>query len=345
MPLTLAFIGYGRNANSLHARALESLPGLFKVVAVADPSEASRQTAIDRFGCLAFEQYPDLLRETSPDLVVVMTRSDQHCPMACDVLEAGCSVMVTKPWALNADEARAMMAASRKGGGSILPWLPARWAPDLRRIREIVAEGRLGKVFMVRRHVGSFGLRSDWQTERRFGGGYLLNWGPHLVDQPVQLIGEPVATVYGLLRQVVNPGDVEDFFQVTLTTQSGVILQSEFSLEPERRDNWVIQGSRGTLFIKGRELELHEALLPETINPAEYRQKPDFRISRETLDGDLYGDGAEVYAAAGRALLGEAPFPVSPESALYLTELLDAARASAESQSVVNLLNAGGDPS
>ena len=49
--------------------------------------------------------------------------------------------------------------------------------------------------WLVRRVVTSFGTRCDWQTERRYGGGYLLNWGPHIVDPPLLLDGSRVHTV------------------------------------------------------------------------------------------------------------------------------------------------------
>ncbi|HQK74041.1 MAG TPA: Gfo/Idh/MocA family oxidoreductase [Clostridiales bacterium] len=186
-----AILGYGRNGSTMHAGAIEKLPG-FTMAAVCDIDAEARQKAADRFGCPVYADYREMLARGDLDLVVIVTRSSQHAPMAVDALNAGKNVMVTKPWALNEPQALEMIAAAQRNKRLLLPWLPARTACDLIRLKELVSSGAIGRVFQIRRSEYSFGLRSDWQTLREFGGGYLLNWGPHLVDQPLQLAGSPV---------------------------------------------------------------------------------------------------------------------------------------------------------
>lgn len=71
--------------------------------------------------------------------------------MAYDCLEAGKNVLVTKPWALNINEAEQMIYAAKKSGKLLMPWLPARWGCDLLRLKELVQSGIIGKVFQIRR--------------------------------------------------------------------------------------------------------------------------------------------------------------------------------------------------
>jgi len=338
-----AILGYGRNGSTMHAGAVEALPE-FTMAAVCDIDPEARQKALDRFGCRVYSDYRDMLAKEDLDLVVIVTRSSQHAPMVVDALNAGKNVMVTKPWALNAAQARGMIDAAEKNNRLLLPWLPARTACDLARAKEIVASGAIGRVFQIRRSEYSFGLRNDWQTLREFGGGYLLNWGPHLVDQPLQLAGSPVRSVSAHMRHLNNPGDAEDMFFAVMTTLDDTVVIAEWSIAEGEMPGWVIQGDRGTIRITGNKIETWRVSLPDVVNEKEYRQKQAVEYLAEELadvneygDSTLYGDTAVMYRAAASALAGEKPFPISTVGALELTRVLDAVRESAQTGRTVAL--------
>ena len=342
MTIKTAILGYGRSGSTLHADPLEELKNDFTVTAICDIDPKAQAAAKERFGCAIYDDYKEMLDKEELDLVVIVTRSDQHCEMTCDCLRGGVNVLVTKPWAVNTAEAEKMVAVEQETGKLLLPWLPARWGCDLVRLKEIIAAGTIGKVFMVRRREFSFGIRHDWQTEKKYGGGYLLNWGPHIVDQAIQLSGEEVKTAYGHLRQVINPGDVEDVFHAVLTTESGIILTCEFAIAIDKLPNWVIQGDRGTIFVKEKSVEIHQVKLPDNIDPAAYRQGPEIVVTNEELNGEhritmssRYGDPFVIYPEIAKAVRGETAFPVSTASALKLSKVLDAVRESSETGQAV----------
>jgi predicted dehydrogenase len=334
-PLRAAILGYGRSGSSLHAGPLGELPD-FELVAVCDIDRQARENAGKRFGCKLVEQYTDLFN-LGLDLIAIVTRSSQHSEMACACLDAGINVLVTKPWAVNEAEALNMIRASQRSGAKLLPWLPARWGADLSALRELTASGVIGKVFMIRRSMFSFGVRCDWQTERRYGGGYLLNWGPHLVDQPVQLAAAPVQKVYGVMKQVVNPGDAEDVFFAVMNTKNGVTIVSEYNFGASALPEWFVQGERGSIVVQGGHIEVHTAALPDTIDSSNYRNVVDVRVTASDYAGKQYGDEMLIYREIAKALRGEAAYPVTPESALTLTRTLDAIRKSAETGAAVDL--------
>ncbi|MDD4745175.1 MAG: Gfo/Idh/MocA family oxidoreductase [Eubacteriales bacterium] len=337
MPIRTAILGYGRSGSTLHAGPIEKRPE-FELAAVCDIDPEARAKAFDRFGCRLYTDYHDMLAKEDLDLVVIVTRSSQHSQMACDCLEAGKNVLVTKPWALNLAEADQMVAAAARSGKKLLPWLPARWGSDLLRLRELVASGAIGKVFQVRRSEFTLGVRFDWQTEKKYGGGYLLNWGPHLVDQPMQLVGTPVASVYGEFKQIINPGDVEDVFFAVLRTEDDVTIVTEFNIGAKGLPNWVVQGDRGTIFVREDEIEIHKAHFPESFDVSSYRNKVDVEVIRERLEGDRYGDAMTVYEHIARALTGQEPYRIPLDSARGLTSAMDAIRRSAETGQVVRLI-------
>ena len=333
-----AILGYGRSGSTLHAGPIEKLDA-FEPVAVCDIDPARLRLATERFGCPVYGDYHEMLARAQPDLVCVITRNDQHCAMACDCLRAGAHVLVTKPWAANQSEAERMMAAARASNRLLLPWLPARWGSGFLRLKALLAAQTIGRVFLIRRTVASFGTRSDWQTRRSCAGGYLLNWGPHIVDPAVLLGGARVRSVFARLGQIINPGDVEDLFLAVLTLDNGTIVQAEYTISPAAMPGWMVQGDRGTIVVTGDNLTLVRAtpVRPDdptkcnTMNPEAPSQ------SDETIGGKPYGDEFVIYEAVSETLLNGQPFPVPPEDALELTRIFDAIRESDAANQVVAL--------
>jgi len=338
MGIRTAILGYGRSGSSMHAGGVERNRA-FEMVAVCDIDPQRQTQAAPRFGCAIYDDYRKMLLRERLDLVIIVTRSDQHCQMSCDCLAAGVNVLVTKPWAVNEVEARRMVAAADESGKLLMPWLPARWGCDLRRLQQLLAETAIGNVFLVRRVVCDFGTRNDWQTQRRYGGGYLLNWGPHIVDPPVVLMGGKVESVYARMKQTINPGDAEDVFFAVINLADGTIIQAEYAIAVESLPSWFLQGDRGTIVVRGDHLKMYQSTPARPQDPtAAGAMKPaEERVVEERLKGALYGDTDEIYAEVAAALRGERRFPVTPADALELSRILDAIRTASEENRVVSL--------
>ena len=331
-------LGYGRSGSSLHAGAIEKLDA-FEVVAACDIDPERREQAASRFGASVYDDYRRMLEQEKLDLVSIVTRSDQHCEMTCDCLAAGVNVLVTKPWAVDEAEARRMVEADEASDKMLFPWLPARWGCVLRRLKELVGEGAIGNVFLVRHAKTSFATRCDWQIERRYGGGYLLNWGPHVVDPPLQLLEGRVESVYGRMKQTINPGDTEDVFLAVMTLSSGAVVQAEYTVAVEKLPDWFIQGDKGTIVVRGKQIAVHKQRPSRPDDPTKFgtMKGSDDETLEETVEGEVYGDPVEVYAHVAEAIRREKEFCVPPSDALELTRILDAIRASGEQNRVVNL--------
>lgn len=343
MAIKVAILGYGRSGSGLHADPIEKLDD-FEMTAVCDIDPKAREKALKRFGCRVYEDYSEMLDKEDLDLVVIVTRSSQHCKMACDCLKAGKNVLVTKPWAVNPDEAAEMIKTAGASGKLLLPWLPSRWGCDLLRLKEIVDSGAIGKIFQIRRSEFTFGLRNDWQTLKEFGGGYLLNWGPHLVDQPIQLLGTKVKSAYAHMKRINNPGDAEDMFFAVLKMENDVTIVSEFNIGPNDIPNWVIQGDRGSIVVKEKHIKIYRSNLPDKLDDQSYGVKSEANITEEDIDGtnsismgNRYGDSMVIYPIIARAVTGKRPYDISSESALYLSKILHAIRKSAETDEVIHL--------
>ena len=338
MSIRTAILGYGRNGSTMHAGGVANNDA-FDMAAVCDIDPEQRAQASERFGCPVYEDYHAMLEREALDLVCIVTRSDQHCRMTCDCLAAGVHVLVTKPWAVNEAEARRMAAAQEASGKLLLPWLPARWGCDFQRLRALVAERVIGRLLIVRRTVCSFGTRCDWQTERRYGGGYLLNWGLHLLDPAILLAGSRPRSVYGRMMKANNPGDGEDLFLALVNLENGTLVHAEYTVAIESLPSWYVQGTRGTIVVYDHDRRVHRSTPAEPGDPTQFSTMAasNDEVIEEHLEGEVYGDTDAVYVAIAQALQGQKAYPVSTAEALALTRLLDAIRVANDENRIVAL--------
>lgn len=252
-PVRVGIIGLGRSGWDIHGRALDGRED-FRVVAVADVNEARQQEARERFGCAAYGDYHDLLANPGVELVVNATQSFMHAPVAIEALRAGKHVLVEKPFATSLEEADAMVAAARESGRILTGFQNRRLDPDFLKVREVIESGVLGEVYQVR--VGRYGYarRRDWQTLRKFGGGQLNNWGPHLVDQALVLLGGEYTELLAQLRRVAGAGDAEDHVRLTLRNARGLVVDIELAICAYPQSEWLVMGTYGTLMGSTQEL-------------------------------------------------------------------------------------------
>lgn len=319
-----AILGYGRSGSTMHAGGLENNDN-FDVTAVCDIDAERRAQAEERHGCRVYENYHTMLEKEELDIVCVITRNDQHCKMTCDCLSAGVDVLVTKPWAATAKEAKQMIAKAEETGRIIYPWLPARWGSDLRRLKELRDEKTIGDIFTIRRCVSAFSARNDWQTERKYAGGYLMNWGAHIIDPPLLLSNKKVAYISAWEYQAINPGDAEDSFCALFTMDDGTLVQAEHIFAAEEPPTWFIQGTEGTISVRGNQMTVTQKKPRMPDDPTQYAgmHGGDADVFTETIDGALFGDTDDIYAILADAEQGKAEYPIKTADAYELSRLFD----------------------
>ena len=325
-PIRVAIVGYGGSGKISHASIVRENSD-FQLRAVCDLSPERRAAARRELGCSVYKTHQKILENASDyDIVSIVTRSDSHCPLAVDCLKAGLNVVVTKPWALNESEARHMIDSQKSSGKRLFPWIPMLWSPEFLKVRELIDSGALGKIFLVRRYVNQLWRRHDWQTKSEFGGGYLLNWGAHIVQPILDLVHSSVIRVFGQMQQTINPGDADDNFMTVLEFENGCRGIAEFTQAAMGLPSFMVQGDRGTLISNGETIELLESDPSDTRPP----QRTLFPI-----EGKRFGDEAAIYANIAMSLREGTPFPATLEKALYGTIVLDGIRKSHTARSLM----------
>ncbi|MDD5603389.1 MAG: Gfo/Idh/MocA family oxidoreductase [Eubacteriales bacterium] len=331
-----AVIGCGRTANELHGLVLLKHPG-FCVTAACDINREAAEKYGGMFSCKTFTSHSEMLDSDDFDFVIVLTYSNNHAEIALDFLNAGKNVMITKPWALNVKDADTIIEASRENGVMVMPFIPCHFGSDLAKLKEVVAAGTIGKVFQIRRSQVTFGKRSDWQTLKAYGGGYLNNWGPHLLDQVLAFVDEPVVQVYADTKQVINPGDAEDMFYAILKTKSGVLVNVEYNIMTEYLPNWVVQGDKGTIYMTADDMEIHEVSYPVNDDPSAYRSTVNVSRTQMKVEGKRFGDHYAIYTHLENVLRGKEPYIVSLDYARHLTEVICAIHESADCGKLIKI--------
>ena len=249
--LRVGVLGQGRSGFDIHCKCLRQVPQQFQIVAVADQLPERRAQAEAELGARAYRDYRRLLddRKLELDLVVNALPSFLHPDVTVEALNAGYHVVCEKPIARTVKDFDRMVAAARRNRRTLLPFQNSRFQPAFRKIQEVLASGKLGRIVHVRISYSGFARRWDWQACQEFWGGNLLNTGPHPMDQAVVLFGERRPKVFAKLVSDNPYGDAENFALVTLTGKDAPtieVLVSSFLAYP-LGETYNISGTQGGL--------------------------------------------------------------------------------------------------
>jgi predicted dehydrogenase len=336
----VALIGYGLAGAAFHAPFVELVDGLeLAAIVTRDPERRAAASAAHPGAALLDTPADVFERPEAFDLVVVAAPNRFHVPLARDALEAGLAVVVDKPLAPTADDARELVEEARARGLLLTVFHNRRWDGDVLTVRRLMDEGALGTVLRFesrferwRPAVGAGWRERDDPEE---AGGVLYDLGTHLVDQALHLFG-PAASVYAELDARRPGARVPDDAFLALTHASGVRSHLWASavtaqLGPRLR----VLGDRAGYVKLG--LDVQEAPLRAGARPGSPGWGEDAPEDYGLLgvDGDVRpvpterGDYARFYVGVAGALRDGRPPPVDPAEAVAGLEVLDAARRSA----------------
>jgi len=224
----VGIIGQGRSGYGIHADHLRR-DRRYKIVAVADPIAERREQAQKEFGAEAHAKHGDLLARKDLDLVVNATPSHLHAPVTIEALNAGHNVLCEKPMATNVADVDKMRRAAKKAKKVLAIYQQSRFAPYFVQVQKVIDSGVLGRIVMIKAAFNGFARRWDWQTLQKFGGGNLLNTGPHPLDQVLQLYGKGMPDVLCVMDRANTFGDAEDHVKLILTGKNRPTIDLEVS--------------------------------------------------------------------------------------------------------------------
>ena len=354
-PLRVALVGYGLAGSVFHAPLIAATEGLTLDTVVTSNPERQEQARAEFGDAVRFVASPDDLwaRADELDLIVIASPNKTHVPIATAALKAGLPVVVDKPIAGTAAEARELAALADERGLLLSVFQNRRWDNDFLTLQKLVADGELGD---VRRFESRF---ERWRPQPKGGwresgdpteiGGLLYDLGSHVVDQALVLFG-PATSVYAE-ADIRRPGAAtDDDTFIAITHENGVrshlyVSATTAQLGPRFR----VLGSRAGYVKYG--LDPQEAALRDGRRPAsgeEWGVEPESMWGRVgSGESPLTGGGRPeptlpgaypaYYAAVAGALRDGAPNPVTAYEAAAALDVLEAARRSAHEGGAVSL--------
>lgn len=238
-------IGFGYMGH-YHYEKLKCFSGV-KVTAVCDIDKNKTDEARS-LGLAAYEQLSLFLKENM-EFVVICTPNQFHMPMALAALEAGYHVLCEKPAVLNEGELKRVKEAAKKAGRFFTVHHNRRWDTDYMTVKAALGSGEIGRAVTVESRVlGQRGVVFGWRALPECGGGMLYDWGPHLIDQMLQMFpGVKVNAVSAQLQSVLTPS-VDDFVFLSLFFENGVRANIQIgTMALQKLPRWYVYGDRGSL--------------------------------------------------------------------------------------------------
>ena len=186
--LRIGIVGCGGIANGKHLPALKNESDRVEMVAFCDIIEEKAQAACKTYGtpdAKVYTDYKELLKDSSIDVVYVLTPNRSHSFITIDALDAGKHVMCEKPMAKTYKEAMDMVEAAKRNNKVLTIGYQNRRCPNSMYIKEMAEAGELGDNYFAKAHavrrrgVPTWGV---FLNEYEQGGGPLIDIGTHALD-------------------------------------------------------------------------------------------------------------------------------------------------------------------
>ncbi|MFK3982807.1 Gfo/Idh/MocA family oxidoreductase [Micromonospora sp. NPDC050397] len=339
--LRFGLVGYGFGGRYFHAPLIASAPGV-ELVGVVTTSESRRDELAREWPGTATYDSLAALAAAGVDAVAISTPAATHADLAREAIRLGLAVVVDKPFTLDSATAREIVELAERSGVPLSVYQNRRWDSDLLTVRRLVEEGALGP---VTRFESRFERFAPVPGPPAGGGGTLLDFGSHLVDQAMTLFG-PVARVYAEMRVRDDLDGRDDDFLVALQHVGGVRSQLWGSwVQGAPGPRFRVTGTTGSYLVDGVDGQ-EDALIAGRTPAGEgerwgvEREERWGRVQRgatSTTVATERGRWDTFYPAFAAAVRGDGPVPVDPWDAVASLRVLDAARISATEGRVVTL--------
>ncbi|HWW09877.1 MAG TPA: Gfo/Idh/MocA family oxidoreductase [Candidatus Acidoferrales bacterium] len=346
LPLRVALVGYGLAGRFFHAPLIAATPD-FAISSVITRDPERRAAAQQEIAGVQMLDTLDELwaRAGDHNVVVVATPNRMHAAVARAALEAGLHVVVEKPFAAHAEDARALVHLAQSRDRVLTVFHNRRWDGDFLTISQILDTGSIGTVTRFESrferwqpdpHLSAWRQGSDPDA----AGGLVYDLGSHLVDQAIRLFGRP-SSIYAEMASRRPGVAVDDDSFIALEHADGVrshLSMSAVAALPAAR--FRVLGSTGAYAKDG--LDIQEEQLRAGLRPGDtgFAVEPVDRWGRLFSNGQgrshptRPGRWVDFYPLLSDAIRNGAPPPVDPNDAVVVIEVLEAALQSARTGSV-----------
>jgi len=251
-------IGCGAIAD-FHIRAITDLDNA-RITAVSSRNGDKAGKTGAQVQCEWTTDYRELLARNDVDIVAVTTSSGSHAEIGLEVLEAGKHLIIEKPVAMKAADARKMIRTAQARGVTFAVVSQRRFEPQHQLLRRLLDEGALGKLHLIETSVPFFRSQAyydsaSWRGTIDQDGGALMNQGIHSIDLFLWY-GGSVSTVYGKIATMAHRMEAEDVGLAIVWFGSGTLgtIMASTAVQPGFPATLNLYGERGTVKLSGMDI-------------------------------------------------------------------------------------------
>ena len=168
--LKIALVGTGVRGTSFWGKRLvEKYSDSLEFVGLCDinPGRLAYAQQYMKVDCPTFLDFSKMITDTKPDLVIVTTVDATHHEFIVQGLQMGCDVLSEKPMTTDEVKCQQIIDAEKKYGKRLIVGFNYRWSPYNTKVKELLAEGKIGKVTSVDFH---------WYLNTYHGASYFRRW-------------------------------------------------------------------------------------------------------------------------------------------------------------------------
>lgn len=201
-----------------------------------------------------YDDMDRLINESGCEVVDICLPNFLHAEATLKAAAAGKHIIIEKPLAVTLEEADTMIAACKKAGVKLMYAEELCFAPKYERVRHLVNEGAVEKVYMLKQSEKHSGPHSDWFYDINLaGGGVLMDMGCHAIQWCRWMLkNEKVISVYATMNTVLHNKrtNAEDNSVVIIEFESGVtaVLENSWAKHGGMDDRCEVYGTGGVIY-------------------------------------------------------------------------------------------------
>jgi predicted dehydrogenase len=328
-PIGVGIVGWGFASTTFHAPLIQATPGMRLVAVSSGRADVLGTDALP----FAVEPTPQaLFARKDIDLVIIPTPNDTHHPLAVEALAAGKHVVVDKPFTLTVTQADDLIERARHARRLLSVFHNRRWDGDFMGLKKVLGSGVLGRVTHLESHFDRYrpDVRQRWRESAELGGGLWYDLGPHLLDQTLQLFGQPQAL--WLDTQVQRDGAVaDDWFHCLLRYPDLRVVLHASALTASVAPRFVVHGTAGSYTKHGLDTQEDALKAGRTPGDTDWGRDPlpgqltlrqGSGVIQQTVE-PLAGNYLPYYEGVRDAILQGNPLPVTASEARDVIRLIE----------------------
>lgn len=184
-------------------------------------TDPKRMVAAKERGINLYDSFEAVLTDEKVDALVIAVPNDDHKELVIKSFEAGKNVICEKPVEMSVAALDEMIEAANKSGKLFTVHQNRRFDVDYLAIKDLAESGEIGDVIRIESRIhGSRGIPSDWRCTKAKGGGMILDWGVHLIDQLLQIFKAKIISVNCVTTNITNT-EVDDGFRLNMLFEDG----------------------------------------------------------------------------------------------------------------------------